>query len=169
MESFPGIVKILLVLRIKQGAMVEGRAEGNLLQFMWFTAVWRVDWGGAGSGWMWGDLWGGSCGEAGKAAEKWLLDRFQRLSHGKTSTGCGREQRQGRVQGVGPEPGKKWASLSLGPGDLGGAALGGKTSLVVDASRCWLEMPARQQRNVSLGLVGARFEVISVEAGAIIG
>lgn len=41
--------------------------------------------------------------------------------------------------------------------------------MVVDASRCWLEMPARQQRNVSLGLVGARFEVISVEAGAIIG
>lgn len=67
MESFPGIVKILLVLRIKRGAMESAPV---------YVVRCCVE-SGLGRGWVrmnWGDLRGGSCGEAGRAAEKWLLD-----------------------------------------------------------------------------------------------
>lgn len=71
----------------------------------------------------------------------------------------------GAAPGRGARAPEEGASLSLGPGGLGGAALGARTSLVVDALRCWPEMPARPQKNGSLGLVGAWFEVVSAEAG----
>lgn len=56
---------------------------------------------------------------------------------------------------MGPEQLKKWSSLFLRWGGLGGAGLGGKIwRLVLDRLRYCLEMPMKQLDNVSLRPMG---------------